>query len=231
MDGIKFLDVPESDPKDCRALGAVPGFRTERCCGDAEAASPMSWYRTSWQPRNPSCSARNNPGAMMKTSGSGSGSLFPPQATMEERSGCQHPIRPIRRKARRYTKSSAGLGFATSPRVRFSGRSFGTGWSSRLRDLALGPGETPQLLFCHRVLRFFGTGIAKSWLRLSSLHSLERRYTLSDQPLRAWLCGTETKTCSSVSFWPRSLSNWLMTIRSAPKSGVDRLGIFLARLC
>ena len=92
--------------------------------------------------------------------------------------------------ARRYNQLKRWLGFADlATGFAFLVVLLVTGWSARLRDLALGPGEHRNyylaiILYVFSLLvisKVLGSGLEFYAFRL------ERRYHLSDQPLRAWL--------------------------------------------
>ena len=98
--------------------------------------------------------------------------------------------------ARRYNQLKRWLGFADlATGFAFLVVLLVTGWSARLRDFALGPGEHRNyylaiILYVFSLLvisKVLGSGLEFYAFRL------ERRYHLSDQPLRAWLWD-ETKT-------------------------------------
>jgi STE24 endopeptidase len=98
--------------------------------------------------------------------------------------------------ARRYNQIRRWLGFADlATGFAFLVVLLVTGWSSRLRDLALGPGEHRNYYFAVALYVFSLLAIGKILgfgLEFFAFR-LERRYHLSDQTLRAWLWD-ETKT-------------------------------------
>jgi len=131
------------------------------------------------------------------------------------------PNSPDTAEARRYNQIKRWLGFAdlTTGFV-FLVVLLVTGWSSRLRDLALGPGEHRNYYFAIALYVFSLLAISKvvgSGLEYYAFR-LERRYHLSDQTLRAWLWD-ETKTLL-LSFALATIVVELVywTIRFAPQS-------------
>jgi STE24 endopeptidase len=98
--------------------------------------------------------------------------------------------------ARRYNQIRRWLGFADlATGFAFLVVLLVMGWSSRLRDLALGPGEHRNYYFAVALYVFSLLAIGKILgfgLEFFAFR-LERRYHLSDQTLRAWLWD-ETKT-------------------------------------
>ena len=131
------------------------------------------------------------------------------------------PNSPDTAEARRYNQIKRWLGFAdlTTGFV-FLIVLLVTGWSSRLRDLALGPGEHRNYYFAIALYVFSLLAISKvvgSGLEYYAFR-LERRYHLSDQTLRAWLWD-ETKTLL-LSFALATIVVELVywTIRFAPQS-------------
>jgi len=131
------------------------------------------------------------------------------------------PNSPDTAEARRYNQIKRWLGFAdlTTGFV-FLIVLLVTGWSSRLRDLALGPGEHRNYYFAIALYVFSLLAISKvvgSGLEYYAFR-LERRYHLSDQTLRSWLWD-ETKTLL-LSFALATIVVELVywTIRFAPQS-------------
>jgi STE24 endopeptidase len=106
------------------------------------------------------------------------------------------PNSPDTPEARRYNQIKRWLGFADlAVGFVFLIALLTTGWSSRLRDLALGPGEHRNYYFAIALYVFSLLAISKVLgfgLEFYAFR-LERRYHLSDQTLRAWLWD-ETKT-------------------------------------
>lgn len=123
--------------------------------------------------------------------------------------------------ARRYNQIKRWLGFADlATGFVFLVVLLVTGWSSRLRDLALGPGEHRNYYFAVALYVFSLLAIGKILgfgLEFFAFR-LERRYHLSDQTLRAWLWD-ETKTLL-LSFVLATVIVELVywTIRFAPQS-------------
>jgi len=123
--------------------------------------------------------------------------------------------------ARRYNQIKRWLGFADlATGFVFLVVLLVTGWSSRLRDLALGPGEHRNYYFAIAFYVFLLLAIGKILgfgLEFFAFR-LERRYHLSDQTLRAWLWD-ETKTLL-LSFVLATVIVELVywTIRFAPQS-------------
>jgi STE24 endopeptidase len=123
--------------------------------------------------------------------------------------------------ARRYNRTKRWLGFADlATGFVFLVVLLVTGWSSRLRDLALGPGEHRNYYFAIALYVFSLLAIGKILgfgLEFFAFR-LERRYHLSDQTLRAWLWD-ETKTLL-LSFVLATVIVELVywTIRFAPQS-------------
>jgi STE24 endopeptidase len=123
--------------------------------------------------------------------------------------------------ARRYNQIKRWLGFADlATGFVFLVVLLVMGWSSRLRDLALGPGEHRNYYFAIALYVFSLLAIGKILgfgLEFFAFR-LERRYHLSDQTLRAWLWD-ETKTLL-LSFVLATVIVELVywTIRFAPQS-------------
>ncbi len=123
--------------------------------------------------------------------------------------------------ARRYNQIKRWLGFADlATGFVFLVVLLVMGWSSRLRDLALGPGEHRNYYFAIALYVFSLLTIGKILgfgLEFFAFR-LERRYHLSDQTLRAWLWD-ETKTLL-LSFVLATVIVELVywTIRFAPQS-------------
>ena len=92
--------------------------------------------------------------------------------------------------ARRYNQLKRWLGFADlATGFAFLVVLLVTGWSARLRDLALGPGEHRNY-YLAIILYVFSLLVISKVLSFGLefyAFRLERRYHLSDQPLRAWL--------------------------------------------
>jgi len=131
------------------------------------------------------------------------------------------PNSPDSAEARRYNQIKRWLGFADlATGFVFLVVLLVTGWSSRLRDLALGPGEHRNYYFAIALYVFSLLAISKVvgfGLEFFAFR-LERRYHLSDQSLRAWLWD-ETKTLL-LSFALATIVVELVywTIRFAPQS-------------
>jgi STE24 endopeptidase len=131
------------------------------------------------------------------------------------------PNSPDTVEARRYNQIKRWLGFADlATGFAFLAVLLGTGWSSRLRDLALGPGEHRNYYFAIALYVFSLLAISKVvgfGLEYYAFR-LERRYHLSDQTLRAWLWD-ETKTLL-LSFVLATIVVELVywTIRFAPQT-------------
>jgi len=123
--------------------------------------------------------------------------------------------------ARRYNQIKRWLGFADlATGFVFLVVLLVAGWSSRLRDLALGPGEHRNYYFAIALYVFSLLAIGKILgfgLEFFAFR-LERRYHLSDQTVRAWLWD-EAKTLL-LSFVLATVIVELVywTIRFAPQS-------------
>lgn len=103
---------------------------------------------------------------------------------------------PDTAEARRYNQLKRWLGFADlATGFVFLLVLLVTGWSARLRDIALGPGEARNYYFALALYVFFLLAISKVvgfGLEFYAFR-LEHRYHLSEQRLRSWLWD-ETKT-------------------------------------
>ena len=98
--------------------------------------------------------------------------------------------------ARRYNQLKRWLGFAdVATGFVFLLVLLVTGWSARLRDIALGPGEARDYYFALALYVFFLLAISKvvSFGLEFYAFRLEHRYHLSEQRLQSWLWD-ETKT-------------------------------------
>jgi len=120
----------------------------------------------------------------------------------------QRPIRPIRQKPAGTTKSSAGLALLTLHGFVFLVVLLVTGWSSRLRDLALGPGEHRNYYFAIALYVFSLLAISKvvgfGW---SSLLFAWNADTTSPTSPCARGCGTRPKRFCLVLPWRQSSLN------------------------
>jgi STE24 endopeptidase len=131
------------------------------------------------------------------------------------------PNSPDAPEARRYNQLKRWLGFAdVGTGFAFLIVLLVTGWSARLRDFALGPGENRNYYFAIILYVFSLLAISKVLgfgLEFYGFR-LERRYHLSDQTVRAWLWD-ETKTLL-LSFALATVIVELVywTIRFAPQS-------------
>ena len=131
------------------------------------------------------------------------------------------PNSPDAPEARRYNQLKRWLGFAdVGIGFAFLIVLLVTGWSARLRDFALGPGENRNYYFAIILYVFSLLAISKVLgfgLEFYGFR-LERRYHLSDQTVRAWLWD-ETKTLL-LSFALATVIVELVywTIRFAPQS-------------
>jgi len=131
------------------------------------------------------------------------------------------PNSPDTVEARRYNQTKRWLGFADiATGFVFLISLLATGWSSRLRDLALGPGEHRNyyLAIALYVFSLLTIGKILSFGLEFYAFRLERRYHLSDQTARAWLWD-ETKTLL-LSFVLATIVVEVVywTIRFAPQS-------------
>jgi STE24 endopeptidase len=123
--------------------------------------------------------------------------------------------------ARRYNQIKRWLGFADlATGFVFLVVLLVTGWSSRLRDLALGPGEHRNYYFAVALFVFSLLAIGKILgfgLEFFAFR-LERRYHLSDQTLRAWLWDETKSLLLSFALATVIVELVYWTIRFAPQS-------------
>jgi STE24 endopeptidase len=123
--------------------------------------------------------------------------------------------------ARRYNQIKRWLGFADlATGFVFLVVLLVTGWSSRLRDLALGPGEHRNYYFAVALYVFSLLAIGKVLgfgLEFFAFR-LERRYHLSDQTLRAWLWDETKSLLLSFALATVIVELVYWTIRFAPQT-------------
>jgi len=123
--------------------------------------------------------------------------------------------------ARRYNQLKRWLGFADlAIGFAFLAVLLLTGWSARLRDFALGPGESRNYYFAIILYVFSLLAISKVLgfgLEFYAFR-LERRYHLSDQPLRAWLWDEAKTLLLSIALATVIVELVYWTIRFAPQS-------------